>query len=146
VADQPREQAQRGLRLALVALAFIECAGAGLAFWQVRDGTAPLLPAHVQRFLAYAWVALTIAAALGAYALASAARGTGAARRVRAYLAGGGLASCAALAGIVTFWLVRVWPMLVVSLLVGVLGLVLAWPATLAESAPAAPPADATLR
>ena len=143
MADQPRELAQRGLRLALVAITALELVGAGVALWLVRRGAGPLLSTSLQRTLAYAWVALTIAAALAAYALAQGAAGATRERRARAALAGAALAMFAALAGIAIFWLVGVWPILLVSLLVGLLGLALGWPATARPIAPAVRPADA---
>ena len=88
MADQPRELAQRGLRVALVAITALELVGAGVALWLVRRGAGPLLSTSLQRTLAYAWVALTIAAALAAYALAQGAAGATRERRARAALAG----------------------------------------------------------
>lgn len=122
----------RGLRLALLALATLEVATGVVALWLVRRGTGPLLPVPTQRLLAYAWVALTIGAAAGAYLIARAAAGAPR-RRPRAIGAAAALAHFAAIAGIVIFWLVRVWPMLVVALLVALLALVLAWPAARAS-------------
>lgn len=140
MADLPGEHRARGLRRALVAIMAVELVAAAVALWLVRQGVAPLLPVRLQRWLAYAWVALTIGAALVAYGLALSAPSAPSARgdrQARARLLGAALGAFAALAGIVIFCFVRAWPMLVVSLLVGLLGLVLGWPAI--ERPPAAP-------
>lgn len=139
MADLPGEHRARGLRRALVATMALELVAAAVALWLVRQSVTPLLPVRLQRWLAYAWVALTIGAAVAAYGLALSAPSARGDRQARARLLGAALGALAALAGIVIFCFVRAWPMLVVSLLVGFLGLVLGWPAI--ERPPAAPAA-----
>ncbi len=138
--DFPR----RALRVLLsVALLAVVVAGV-LAIVAVRTGRAIVLDTALQHRVAYAWVIGTVIAAVAAYALAG-----GAGERPRPgfarALAVAAFTDLAALAGVLAFVFVPVWPILAISALVAMLGLVLAWPRpdeSIAAPATAAPPAD----
>jgi len=126
---QPRGAASaRTLRLLLWSLLATQIVAGAVAVILANGGHGPLLGPHAERAVAYAWVAVTIAAAVGAYGLA----GRGAARADglgfgRAFAAAG-LADLAAFAGILAFYVVKVWPMLAVAALAALLGIAISYP------------------
>ncbi len=111
----------RPLPVVLWGLLAFQLAAGAVAVVLVQTGHAPVLGRYIERVVAYAWVVLTIAAAIGAYVLAAHDAGEPIAfgRAVAAAL----LASLGGLAGVVAFYLVKVWPMLVVGLLAALLGI-----------------------
>ena len=133
---------RRTLRVLLLVVLLAELALAVLALVLVRDGRAPLLDEELQHRVAYGWVLVTMVAALTAYVLAGGAGSRPRAGNGRA-LAVEALADGAALAGILAFFLVPVWPILAIAGLTALLGLVLSWPrnGALAEPAAQGPPA-----
>lgn len=138
--DFPR----RALRIMLsVALLIVAVAGV-VVVAVVRAGRGLVLETAPEHRVAYAWVITTVIAAVTAYALAG-----GAGERPRAgfgrALVVAGLSDAAALAGVLAYFFVPVWPILAISALVALLGLVLAWPrpeVSRDPAAAAAPPAD----
>ena len=135
---QPATASARTLRLVLLFLAGVQLLAFAAVLLLVRAGPLIVLDSAGEHVVAYAWVAVTVVAAVAAYLLAirSVARG----ERVsfgRAVTAAG-LADAAAFVGICGFYLVRVWPMLVVAALAALLGLALGLP--LARNVALAPP------
>ncbi len=139
--EQPGSGAAlRTRRFILWALLAAEVAVALLVVVLVRHRRDPVIELPLEHPVAYAWMAITVAAALGAYLLA---RGRAGVPRYRAAIAVG-LTHLAALAGMGGFYLLKIWPMLIIGGLAALAGLALAYP-TAAPAAPGAPLADAPL-
>ncbi len=135
--------ATRKGRLAPWALLAVEIALGVLAVALTRKGQSPVLGRYVERVVAYAWMAVTVGGALGAYLLA-ARTGPGAPAATRGQsLVASGLVHLVAFAGIVAFFLVEVWPMLAVGGVAAVAGVALAFQRTAAPAGDAG--ADASV-
>jgi len=139
VPEQLAVPPRRALRVLLLVVLLAEAALAVLALVLFRAGRSPPLDEELQHSVAYGWVLVTMVAALTAYVLAGGARDRPRAGIGRA-LAVAALTDGAALAGIVAFFLVPVWPILAIAGLTALLGLVLAWPRDGAVAEPVAAP------
>lgn len=118
----------RSQQLVLAALLAGQMAFGVVAGVLVLTGRAPRLAAAAEHVVAYAWVAVTIAASLAAYVLAGGLSARPRRARPSRRLAIASLTDLATLAGIVAFLLVHVWPVLAIAAMVALLGLALAWP------------------
>jgi len=96
-----------------------------LLLLQSRDLVVDIATAHA---VAYAWVAVTVVAAVAAYLLAIRSVARGEPVSFGRAVAAAGLADLAAFTGIFAFYIVRVWPMLVVAALSALLGLAVGMP------------------
>ncbi len=99
----------------------------------VQRRPAPVIDLPLEHPVAYVWMAVTVAAAVGAYLLA---RG-GAVARYRVALAAG-LSHLAAFAGIAGFYLLKIWPMLAIGGLAALAALALAYAAPATAAGPEA--------
>ncbi len=136
---QPATRSARTLRLVLVALGVAQLLALAAVLLLLRSGRLLALDIAQEHAVAYAWVVFTVVAAVAAYVLAiRGPRGEGVA--LARGVAAAGLADAAAFAGIFGFYLVRVWPMLVVAALAALLGPALGLPlARMVEEAAAGP-------
>ncbi len=133
--EQPGDRAAlRTRRFILWTLLVAEMAVGVLAVVLVRHRREPVVALPMEHPVAYAWVAVTVAAAVGAYLLAVRRGRQGATYRVAL---AAGLSHLAALAGIGGFYLLKIWPMLAIGGLAALAGLALAYPTS--APAPAEP-------
>ncbi len=117
--------ALRTRRFILWTLLVAEIAMGVLVVVLVRHRREPIIALPLEHPVAYAWMAITVAAALGAYLLAVRGR-DGAVARYRVGIAVA-LAHVAALAGMGAFYLLKIWPMLAIGALAALAGLALAY-------------------
>lgn len=132
----PSGASTRSLRVVLWGIFGVQLVAATAAVLLVRSGSGPVLGRRLEHLVAYAWVALTIAGATGAYLL-SQRRPDERVAFGRAFTAAL-LAAVAGLAGVAAFFLVKVWPMLVVGLLAALLGIAAPYPRRETPASPAA--------
>ena len=126
--NQPASAAARALRRILLLLAALQLLAFAGVLLLVRAGPLVVLDSAGEHAVAYAWVAVTVVAAVAAYLLAIRSVARGERVSFARAVAAAGLADAAAFIGICGFYLVRVWPMLVVAALAALLGLAVGLP------------------